>query len=310
MRSNVVESFRFQLREGCIYAGGLRFTGFRLYAALSIGVPLCVFSQNFRVMPERAVQGELLQVIGNSAARGARLKGRAIPLYEQSPQGEWLGLMPVPVLTKPGAYQLEWLDAGGAVLHAQTVVVGNAHYPAQNIVLSKSLTQLKSTPEERDRVSEFQKEQSPVRYWSFPLQAPLPGCLTSLFGVQRLHNGKPTGDFHAGLDQRGAAGTPIHAVTAGTVRLAGEFALHGGTVGIDHGQGLKSIYLHMSKIAVKEGDHLQTGDVIGYVGSTGRSTGAHLHWALYANGEPVNPLQWVHLTPCAKAAPKRAARKH
>ena len=260
-------------------------------------------------MPEKAAQGDLLQVIGNSDSKSARLKSHTIPLYAQSPGGETLGLMPVPVLTKPGIYQLEWLDAKGAVLHTQTVVVRNAHYPVQNVVLSRALTQLRSTPEERDRVGEFQKGQSAVRYWSFPLQAPIEGCLTSLFGVQRLHNGKPTGDFHAGLDQRGATGTPIHAVTAGTVKLAGQFALHGGTVGIDHGQGLKSIYLHMSKVAAQEGEHVEAGDVIGYVGSTGRSTGSHLHWAVYANGEPVNPLQWIHLVPCVNAAPKRMAKK-
>jgi murein DD-endopeptidase MepM/ murein hydrolase activator NlpD len=294
----------------CRYAEELRVTVFRLYLAFSIVMPLGVFAQDFGVTPEKATQGELLQVTGSGAARSARLKGRTIPLYEQPPGGESLGLMPIPVLAKPGVYQLEWLDAGGAVLHTQTVMVKNAHYPVQNVVLSKALSQLRSTSDERDRVSEFQKEQSTVRYWSFPLQAPLNGCLTSLFGVQRLHNGKPTGDFHAGLDQRGATGTPIHAVTAGIVRLAGQFALHGGTVGVDHGQGLKSIYLHMSKVAAKEGDHVQAGDVIGYVGSTGRSTGSHLHWALYADGEPVNPLQWVHLTPCEKAATKRVAKKH
>jgi murein DD-endopeptidase MepM/ murein hydrolase activator NlpD len=289
----------------------LRLTIFGIYIALSIGMPSGISAQEeFRVTPEKAAQGELLQVTGNSASRNARLNGRTIPLYEQSQGGESLGLMPIPVLTKPGEYRLEWLDAGGAVLHTQAIVIRNAHYPAQNIVLSKSLSALRSTPDERDRVSEFQKEESAVRYWSFPLQAPLNSCLTSLFGVQRLHNGKPTGDFHAGLDQRGAAGAPIHAVTAGEVKLAGQFALHGGTVGIDHGQGLKSIYLHMSKIAAKEGDHVQAGDVIGYVGSTGRSTAPHLHWALYAHGEPINPLQWMHLTPCAKPATRRVAQKH
>ena len=277
---------------------------------LAFGLPLCIFSQEFRVVPEKAAQGELLRVIGNSASQGAKLNGRTVRLHPQSQPGESLGLMPIPVLMKPGEYRLEWLDAHGTVLHAQTFVVANAHYPAQNIVLTKSLSQLRSTPEERDRVSEFQKGESTIRYWSFPLHAPLDGCLTSLFGVRRLHNGKPTGDFHAGLDQRGASGTPIHAAAAGDVKLAGQFALHGGTVGIDHGQGLKSIYLHMSEIAAKEGDHVQAGDVIGYVGSTGRSTGPHLHWALYAHSEPVNPLQWLHLTPCAKqSAPKRVAKR-
>ena len=77
---------------------------------------------------------------------------------------------------------------------------------------------------------------------------------------------------------------------------------------IDHGQGLQSIYLHQSKFAVREGQHIQAGEVIGYVGSTGRATGPHLHWSLYANGHPVNPAQWVKLQPCY-AAPARPKKK-
>jgi murein DD-endopeptidase MepM/ murein hydrolase activator NlpD len=83
------------------------------------------------------------------------------------------------------------------------------------------------------------------------------------------------------------------------------FQLHGGTVGVDHGQGLVSIYLHMSGFAVKEGQAVRQGDVIGYIGSTGRSTAPHLHWSLYANGVAVSPLQWVKLKPCAVPAAKR-----
>jgi murein DD-endopeptidase MepM/ murein hydrolase activator NlpD len=83
-----------------------------------------------------------------------------------------------------------------------------------------------------------------------------------------------------------------------------QFSLHGGTVAIDHGQGLESMYLHMSKFEAKEGQAVKKGDVIGYVGSTGRSTGPHLHWALYVYGEPVSPLQWVHLKPCAGESTK------
>ncbi|HEX4809164.1 MAG TPA: M23 family metallopeptidase, partial [Bryobacteraceae bacterium] len=150
------------------------------------------------------------------------------------------------------------------------------------------------------------KEVGPKRYWTEPLQLPVPGCMTSLFGVTRYHNGKPTGDYHAGIDQRGAAGTPIHAIAAGTVKIVEPYNLRGGTVAIDHGQGLESIYLHMSKFAVKEGDEVGRGDVIGYIGSTGRATGPHLHWTLYANGEAVNPLQWVHTSPCA---PRRTSVK-
>ena len=75
-------------------------------------------------------------------------------------------------------------------------------------------------------------------------------------------------------------------------------AWNGRTVGIDHGQGLESIYLHMSKFAVAEGVTVRKGEVIGYVGSTGRSTAPHLHWTLYVHGVPVNPADWVRVSPC------------
>ena len=149
---------------------------------------------------------------------------------------------------------------------------------------------------------------SATRKWQEPLLAPVPGCMNSPFGASRLHNGKPTGDYHGGVDQRGAAGAPIHAVAAGTVRIARMFTLRGGTVGIDHGQGLATIYMHMSKVAAKEGQSVRAGDVIGYVGSTGRATGPHLHWSLYANGHPVSPNQWVKLQPCVTARPKARAK--
>jgi murein DD-endopeptidase MepM/ murein hydrolase activator NlpD len=77
---------------------------------------------------------------------------------------------------------------------------------------------------------------------------------------------------------------------------------------VDHGQGLTSIYLHMSKLAVADGAAVKKGDVIGYVGSTGRSTAPHLHWSLYAHGVPVNPNQWVKFAPCSSGA-KKAPRK-
>ena len=265
-------------------------------------------AQSYSAKPESPKQGEVIEVQGPPASVRAKLQGRTIPLYKQADSQSTLGLMPVPVLSKPGSKTLEWLDGGGKVLHTQPVVVRNAHYPTQNVVLTPRLNSLKSTPQEREDFGGFMKDVVAARYWKEPFEAPIPGCITSPFGVGRLHNGKPTGEFHAGLDQRGAAGSPIHAVTAGDVKLARQFALRGGTVALDHGQGLKSIYLHMSKIAAKEGQHVEAGDVIGYVGSTGRSTAPHLHWTLYANSVPVNPLQWVKLLPCEgpKPQPKTA----
>jgi murein DD-endopeptidase MepM/ murein hydrolase activator NlpD len=150
---------------------------------------------------------------------------------------------------------------------------------------------------------------SPVRYWSEPFEAPTPGCITSPFGVRRLHNGKPTGTYHGGLDQRGAEGTPIRAVAGGIVKIVRKFNVHGDIVGIDHGQGVTSFYLHMSKFAIAEGTQVKKGDLIGYIGTTGRSTAPHLHWALDVHGIPVNPLQWMKVDSCDPAPPAVKKRK-
>ncbi len=270
------------------------------------------WGQIFSVTPLAVRQGETLKVETDKKAHVARMHGRTIPLFPQE-DGRYLGLMPVPVLEKPGAYTLEFVDEKGAVLHAEPVTVTNAHYPQQNISIAPTIATLKPSPGEQETVGSFRKTVSPTRYWQEPLHAPEPGCLTSLFGVMRLHNGKPTGDFHAGVDQRGAAGTPIHPIAAGLVKIVKPYNLRGGTVAIDHGQGLESIYLHMSSFAAKEGDRVTPDSIIGYVGSTGRATGPHVHWTIYVNGEAVNPGQWMTLKACpvaAKTSQPAKARAH
>ncbi|HMF76174.1 MAG TPA: M23 family metallopeptidase [Bryobacteraceae bacterium] len=266
------------------------------------------WGQIFSVTPPAARQGETLKVTGDKSVHSARMHGRTIPLFPQE-DGHTLGLMPVPVLEKPGAYTLEFLDEKGAVLHAEPVTVKDARYPRQNIVIAPDIAGLKPSPGEQETVGAFRKTVSSARYWQEPLRAPESGCLTSLFGVMRLHNGKPTGDFHAGVDQRGAAGAPIHPVAAGVVKIVKPYNLRGGTVAVDHGQGMQSIYLHMSGFAVKEGDHVTPESVIGYIGSTGRSTGPHVHWTLYVNGEAVDPGQWMTLKACPPAAKKPVRAK-
>jgi murein DD-endopeptidase MepM/ murein hydrolase activator NlpD len=264
-------------------------------------------AQVLELAPEHVHNGETLKIATHGAARKARLGGRTIELFPQE-DGSRLGLMPIPVLEKPGIYTLEVLSENATIVDSRAVRVENAHYPAQNIVIAKAIAGLKPSPGEQETVGTFRKTVSPLRYWREPLEPPVPGCLTSPFGVQRLHNGKRTGDFHAGVDQRGAAGTPIHPVAAGVVKIVEKWNLRGGTVAVDHGQGVESIYLHMSGFTAKEGEHVGTRDVLGYIGSTGRSTGPHVHWTLYVNGVPVNPGQWMKLKACP-AAPRQHTQK-
>jgi murein DD-endopeptidase MepM/ murein hydrolase activator NlpD len=250
---------------------------------------------------ESVKQGFVLRVHGPAGAVAARMGEKAVRLFADG--GGTFGLMPVAIAEKPGEYRLELLDAAGAVVESRVVQVVDAHYRKQNVTMSEGTAELKPSPGETETVTAFRNAVSETRYWEEPLEAPVRGCMTSRFGVQRYLNGKPTGSAHAGLDLRSAAGTPIHAAAGGVVKIVREWNLHGRTVAIDHGQGLETIYLHMSRQAVVEGQTVKKCDVIGYVGSTGRSTAPHLHWTIYANGWPVNPLEWVKVGACGAKAP-------
>jgi murein DD-endopeptidase MepM/ murein hydrolase activator NlpD len=246
----------------------------------------------------------------NSNIATARLKDRTVKMFKQS-DGTSQGLMPIAVADIPGAYSVEFLAPDGHTIDSAKLTIRRTVFPTQNVNLAPQIEELKSSPEEIQTLANFRKTVSDEKFWDDPLVAPVPGCMLSPFGVKRLHNGKPTGEFHGGVDQRAPAGNPIHAVAAGEVKIAQPFTVLGGAVGIDHGQGLETMYLHMSKIAVQPGAHVNKGDVIGYIGATGRANGPHLHWLIDVNGVPVNPRQWVTLAPCgAGPAKSTAAPKH
>ena len=117
---------------------------------------------------------------------------------------------------------------------------------------------------------------------------PVVGVTTSPFGLKRLYKGEARRP-HTGLDYAGDTGTPIKAPADGKVILTGEFFFNGNTIFLDHGQGLISVYIHMNKRLVQQGQKIKQGDVIGTIGQTGRATGPHLHWGIYLNQTVVNP---------------------
>ena len=127
------------------------------------------------------------------------------------------------------------------------------------------------------------------------LVAPVPGRLTSHFG-QRRHPLLGYVRMHAGIDFKAAYGTPIVAVSDGHVSGAGRMGGCGNAVRIDHGEALQTRYCHMSQMVARAGQMVRRGQVIGYVGSTGLSTGPHLHYEMYRGGRPVNPAQVTFVT--------------
>jgi murein DD-endopeptidase MepM/ murein hydrolase activator NlpD len=277
-----------------------------LAAALYAMLAASASAQQCTVKPATISLGQTARLSCQIPATSAKLNARTVPLFPQSNGGSQ-GLMPIAVADTPGAYEIDFLADDGAKLASAKLTIRTTNFPTQNVVLAPQIEALHSTPDDIAILTEFRNTVSDVKFWEDPLTAPLPGCVLSPFGVKRLHNGKPTGEFHAGIDQRSAAGRPIHAVAAGTVKIAQPFAVLGGTVAIDHGQGLETMYLHMSKLLVAPGAQVKKGEVIGYVGATGRANGPHLHWVVDVNGVPVNPQQWIALNACGsqKAKPSK-----
>jgi len=141
--------------------------------------------------------------------------------------------------------------------------------------------------------------------WTEPFQFPIGEGFhrTSPYGTRRSYNGGPVSSYHAGSDWGAPEGTPIIAPAPGVIVLAEPLFVRGGAVIIDHGAGVYSNFWHMSQIDVKPGDVVQTGDQLGLVGSTGLSTGAHLHWEIRVNG-----WRWIPCNGRSRRFPRNGVR--
>ena len=134
----------------------------------------------------------------------------------------------------------------------------------------------------------------PRPLWEGPFGQPVSDSrITSPFGTRRSYNNGPVDGFHGGTDFGAGSDAPIYAPAAGRVVLAEELGVRGKAVLIDHGLGVFSGYWHQSQLAVRMGQTVQRGDLIGYVGDTGLVTGAHLHWEIRVGGIAVDPMQWT-----------------
>lgn len=268
-----------------------------IFSAALSSTPL--LAQKCTVSPSQVKLGETLRITCPPGFVSAKLNDRVTKLYSQT-DGRSFGLLPISVKDQPGSFTLEISKQNSEQAQRLPVIIRKTIFPSQNVTLSPEIEALHSTPDEIALLTNFKETVSDVRSWADPLAPPVSGCVTSPFGVKRLHNGKPTGDYHGGIDQRTPEGEPIRAVAAGTVSFAKPFNVLGNAVGIDHGQGLESMYLHMSRLEVAPGVPVKPGDILGYAGSTGRSTGPHLHWVLSVNGVNVNAAQWMKLQPCPR----------
>jgi murein DD-endopeptidase MepM/ murein hydrolase activator NlpD len=212
-------------------------------------------------------------------------------------EGETYAIVGLALNVKPGMHYLEAKSRANKPLRL-AFEVRDKTYETQHITIKDKR---KVNPEKRDleRISREQKQiGAALRHWSnstavtLDFLKPVDGPLSSPFGLRRYFNEQPRSP-HSGLDIAAGEGAPIHAPAPGTVIDTGNFFFNGNTVFIDHGQGLITMYCHMSRIDVKPGQHVATGEVIGAVGKTGRVTGPHLHWGVSLNNARVDPLLFL-----------------
>jgi murein DD-endopeptidase MepM/ murein hydrolase activator NlpD len=217
--------------------------------------------------------------------------------------------------TVPGFYPLTitgTLQGGVPFTFSQMVMVQAGGYLWEDVngVPESTLDPVVTLPEEK----QWYALASPVtstRLWDGIFENPVPiphndclpfdnvdpyRCWISLFGSRRSYNGGPREFYHSGLDMYAGLGVDIAATASGVVVFAGWMDVRGNATMIDHGWGVYSAYLHQSEIKVNVGDEVETGQLIGVVGGTGRAGGPHLHFEIIVGEVPVNPLDWLQQT--------------
>jgi len=227
---------------------------------------------------------------------------------------EWMGRTTEVTMSKRGnAFKGELLlGAGLGTKHApQTILVEALRPNRREMVLGKIAVTAVPFPEQRlslppsmvtpskENLARIKREQEQVnavlavassrKFWNFPFLRPVPGEVTSAFGLRRILNGQPRSP-HSGIDFDAMAADPVLAANQGRVALTGDFYFNGKSVFLDHGQGVYTMYFHLSRIDVTPGQHVERGHLVGLVGSTGRSTGPHLHFGMKILGQSVDPM--------------------
>ena len=234
----------------------------------------------------------VVQLGDGAKAPAVRYQDKPV-LVVQEEGKRWIAIVGIPLKSAPGPHQVTTSD--GRTLSFK---VGTKHYREQHIKLKNS-RQVNPLAEDMARINRELAEQtlayqtfSPTQPSNLLFDKPVQGPLSSPFGLRRFFNGEERNP-HSGLDFAVGAGTPIKAPAAGKVILIGNYFFNGNTVFVDHGQGLISMFCHMSKVDVKLGQSLPRGGIVGRVGATGRATGPHMHWNVSLNDARVDPAIFI-----------------
>jgi murein DD-endopeptidase MepM/ murein hydrolase activator NlpD len=213
------------------------------------------------------------------------------PLAVVEEKGRRFALLGIPLDILPGDMEISVFSGSTAAI--KNIAIGIKNYPEQRLAI-KDKRKVEPNPDDLLRIEREQEATAAIKRHFGPtapateFALPAKGPLSSRFGLRRIFNGLPRNP-HAGLDVAVGTGAPVTAPAAGVVANTGNYFFNGNTIFIDHGQGLVTAYMHLSRTDVHAGQMVKKGELLGAVGSTGRVTGPHLHWAVILNNTPVDP---------------------
>jgi len=205
----------------------------------------------------------------------------------------WVAMAGISLANEPGDYEFSIQHADGLSLNTK-VTVKYKKYEEQHLTI-KNKRKVTPNAKDRERIASESERKRIARIHYSEIEPnvrfiwPVTGHISSIFGLRRFFNELERRP-HNGLDIAADEGTPIKAAANATVMDTGDFFFSGNMIYLDHGQGIISLYAHLSEISVKPGDIVKQGDIIGKVGQTGRVTGPHLHFAVYANQALIDPM--------------------
>ena len=205
----------------------------------------------------------------------------------------WVAMAGIGLSTKPGDYEFSIRQADGLSLNSK-ITVAYKKYDEQHLTI-KNKRKVNPNKDDSKRIAAESKRKKKAKTLFSETRPhvdfiwPVTGRISSIFGLRRFFNEQERRP-HGGLDIVADEGTPIKAAADGTIIDSGDFFFSGNMIYIDHGQGIISLYAHLSAISVKPGDYVKQGDVIGNVGQTGRVTGPHLHFAIMTNRTAIDPV--------------------
>ncbi len=260
----------------------------------------CTESTRVTWAPARPRAGSLFDVIVRGPTEGVVLHVAGVRLHPETARvvsGAARVIAAVPIDSVFGVTLRIACAAGGT--QDVRVPVDSGRYRLERLTVAprfsappdSALAERQRVEAERAAVVSEASHETPM-LWRAPFAAPRTSRVTSAFGTGRTFNGAVV-SRHMGTDYAGATGAPIHAANRGVVRLTGAFYLGGNVVYVDHGAGVVTAYLHLSRTLVAEGDTVERGTVIGRVGATGRVTGPHLHFIARYGGITVDPLSLI-----------------